>query len=161
MRIVAFSDTHDNTENVKKLIRKVNKLKVDYAFHLGDICSPFTIKLFEDLKVKRLYVVFGNNDGDKVNLIKNMPKHAEYFNLYGEVEIFGKKIFFIHYDFIARAVAFMNKYDIVLFGHTHKKEINKIGKTLLINPGEVLGYFKDPSFCLIDLKNNKIKFYKI
>ncbi|MEM5828490.1 MAG: metallophosphoesterase [Candidatus Aenigmatarchaeota archaeon] len=161
MKIAVFSDTHDNTENVKKLIKKINRLKVDYAFHLGDICSPFTIKLFENLKVKKLYVVFGNNDGDKVNLIKNMPKNAEYFNLYGEVGILGKKIFFTHYDILARAVAFTNRYDIVLFGHTHKKEVNKIGKTLLINPGEILGYFGKPSFCVIDLEETKYLFYSL
>jgi len=161
MKVAVFSDTHDNTENIKKLIKKLNKLKVDYAFHCGDICSPFSLKLFENLKVKKLFVVFGNNDGDKVNLIRNMPKHAEYFNLYGEVEIEGKKIFFTHYDFVGKSIAFLNKYDFVFFGHSHKREVLELSKTLAINPGEILGYFGDPTFCIVDLKSKKYKFYNL
>lgn len=161
MKIAIFSDSHDNTENILKLISKLNKIKVDYALHCGDICSPFSIKLFEKLNVKNFFVVFGNNDGDKVNLIKNMPKNTKFFQNYGEITLSNKKILFTHYDFIAKAFGFLNKYDYIFFGHTHKKEILKIKKTILINPGEILGYFSKPSFCILDLKNEKYKFYNL
>lgn len=161
MKIAVFSDTHDNTKNVLKLIKKINKIKSDYAIHCGDICSPFTIKLFENLKVKNFFVVFGNNDGDKINLVKNMPKNSEYFQLYGEIEIENKKILITHYDFIAKGFGLTNRYDFVFFGHTHRKEILRFGKTILINPGEVLGYYSKPTFCVLDINTQKIKFYKI
>ena len=157
MKVAIFSDTHDNVENVKKLIEKLNEEEIGCAFHCGDIVSPFTLKMFKKLKAK-VYVVFGNNDGDKVNLLKSKPKNVEIFNLFGETEIENKKIAFTHYDFFALALAFTKKYDYVFFGHTHKKTKMKIGKTLLINPGEILGYFSQPSYAILNLKNGKVEF---
>lgn len=161
MKLAVFSDSHDNTKNILKLIKKINKIKVDYAIHCGDVCSPFTIKLFSELNVKKFFITFGNNDGDKLNLVKNLPKKSIYFQIFGEIEIFNKKILITHYDFIAKGFGFMNKYDYIFFGHTHKKEIIKLGKTILINPGEILGYFHKPTFCVVDIKKNKYKFYNI
>lgn len=157
MKVAIFSDTHDNTENVEKLIKKLNREEIEYAFHCGDIVSPFTLKMFKDLKCK-LFVVFGNNDGDKFNLLKSKPENVKIFNLFGAVELEKKKIAFTHYDFFAIALAFTKKYDYVFFGHTHKKAKMKIGKTVLINPGEILGYFGEPSYAILDLKTGKVEF---
>ncbi|GAH05539.1 unnamed protein product, partial [marine sediment metagenome] len=35
------------------------------------------------------------------------------------------------------------KYDVLIFGHTHKPEISRQGKTLVINPGETGGWITD------------------
>ncbi|MEM0243367.1 MAG: YfcE family phosphodiesterase [Candidatus Aenigmatarchaeota archaeon] len=161
MKVAIFSDTHDNTENILKLIRLLNKIKIDYAFFCGDICSPFSIELFKNLEVNKLFVVFGNNDGDKLSLIKHMPKNAKYFNYFGEVKINNKKIFITHFDFVGKAVTLTNKYDFVFFGHSHKKEVIESSKTLAINPGEILGYFGKPSFCILNLESKEYSFYNI
>jgi putative phosphoesterase len=160
MIVAVFSDTHDNIENVKKLIEDINKKNIKICFHCGDIVSPFTLQLFENLNSK-VYVVFGNNDGDKVNLLKNAPKNVELYNFFGEVVIERNKIAFTHFDFFAFALAFSQKYDFVFFGHTHKKFKKKIGKTILLNPGDIFGLYEDPSYAIVDLKKKKIKFEKL
>jgi len=33
-------------------------------------------------------------------------------------------------------VAESGKYDLVIYGHTHRQEIKFVGKTLVVNPGE-------------------------
>ena len=33
------------------------------------------------------------------------------------------------------------KFDLVCLGHTHVAKIERIGKTLVINPGSLIGYF--------------------
>ena len=156
MKIAIISDTHDNIQNVEKVIEILNSEKVIATFHCGDIISPFTLKKFSNLKSK-IYIVFGNNDGDKIALLKNKPKNAEFFNLIGEVEIKGRKILFTHYDIIAYAFAFTKKYDFIFYGHTHKAEVKKIGKTILINPGELAGYLNKPSYAILNLKNKKVE----
>ncbi|HDN96134.1 MAG TPA: hypothetical protein ENG71_03620, partial [Thermoplasmatales archaeon] len=35
--------------------------------------------------------------------------------------------------------ALATKYDIVIYGHTHEKDL-RVGKSLIINPGECCGY---------------------
>ncbi|MEM2260802.1 MAG: metallophosphoesterase family protein, partial [Candidatus Methanomethylicaceae archaeon] len=39
----------------------------------------------------------------------------------------------------------INLFDLLIRGHTHKKEVRKEGKTLIINPGEVCGYLSGES----------------
>jgi len=160
MLVAVFSDSHDNVKNLKRLIEKINEKNIKICFHCGDIISPFSIKLLENLNSK-VYVVFGNNDGDKVNLLKNAPKNVEFFNLYGEVELENKKIAITHFDFFAFALAFTQKYDFVFFGHTHKKYKGKVGKTILVNPGEILGLKEEPSFAIVDIKSGEVKFEKL
>ncbi len=156
MKIGIISDTHDNLKNIKKVIEKLNKEKVKYVFHCGDIISPFALKEFEKLNCK-MYLVFGNNDGDKYLLIKNKPENVEILGYFGEVEINGYEIFITHYDFVGLAFCFLNKYDFVFCGHSHKPEIKKLGKTTLINPGNVAGYLNKANYAILNLKNKKVK----
>lgn len=41
---------------------------------------------------------------------------------------------------LLKALINSNYYDVVIHGHTHKAEKYVVGKTLVINPGEVCGY---------------------
>jgi putative phosphoesterase len=69
MLIGIIADTHDNLVPTRKAIKLFNDRKVKYVIHAGDYTSPFTLKLFKELKCK--YVgIFGNNDGDKLLLLE-------------------------------------------------------------------------------------------
>ena len=46
-------------------------------------------------------------------------------------------------------VAASGKYDIVIYGHTHKKDIRKIGETMIINPGEITDWITGKSNAVI------------
>ena len=63
----------------------------------------------------------------------------------------------VHYPKIAYAFAKTGEYDFIFCGHTHKYEIKEIGKTLVINPGEILGKEGPPSFVILDLKTKEHK----
>jgi len=67
MFIGIMSDTHDNVPLTKKAIDLFNSKKVEFVIHAGDYTSPFTLKLFKELRCKYAGV-FGNNDGDKLLL---------------------------------------------------------------------------------------------
>jgi hypothetical protein len=57
--------------------------------------------------------------------------------LHGEFD--GKRIAANHYDNIARAIAASGEYDVVCYGHNHVYEVGRIGRTLAINPGAIMG----------------------
>ncbi len=48
-----------------------------------------------------------------------------------------------HFDDVGRALAAGGGYDVVCFGHNHRLEVERVGRTWLINPGAILGY--DPA----------------
>jgi len=129
-----MSDTHDNLPFVKKAIDLFNERNVGYVIHAGDYTSPFTLKLFKDLKCK--YVgIFGNNDGDKLLL----QERAEG-NIRNQPYVFtleSRKIVVMHEHFVADALAASGHFDLVIYGHTHVADVRKVKDTLIVNPGEV------------------------
>jgi putative phosphoesterase len=149
MLIGIMSDTHDNLPLVRKAIELFNQRKVEYVIHAGDYTSPFTLKLFKDLRCK--YVgIFGNNDGDKVLLLDRAEG-----NIRNQPYVFtldDKKIVVMHEHQVADALADSGHFDLVVYGHTHKPDIRKKKNTLLVNPGEVSTYLYGKStVALVDL----------
>jgi putative phosphoesterase len=134
MLIGIMSDTHDNLVLVKKAIELFNDRKVEYVIHAGDYTSPFTLKLFKELKCR--YVgIFGNNDGDKLLLLERAEG-----NIRNQPYIFtlnNRKIVVMHEHNVADALADSGHFDLVVYGHTHKPDVRKVKNTLVVNPGEV------------------------
>jgi putative phosphoesterase len=137
MKIGIISDTHDHHANALKAVEIFKKENVQYILHAGDMVSPFTAKAFEEVKNVKFIAIFGNNDGEKFMLEKVIE------NLGGEIhrdpyrgQVAGKKIFMTHKPCIVDGAIASETYDIIIYGHTHFKDIRTVGKTLIINPGE-------------------------
>ncbi len=149
MLIGVMSDTHDNLVPTKKAIELFNDRKVEFVIHAGDYTSPFTLKLFKELRCKYAGI-FGNNDGDRLLL----QERAEG-NLHNQPYIFalsGKKIVVMHEHQVADALADSGHFDVVIYGHTHKADVRMIKNTLVVNPGEVSTWLYGKStVALIDL----------
>jgi predicted phosphodiesterase len=83
--------------------------------------------------------VFGNNDGDKMNISRLMNEANSQVKFFGEadgkLELDCRKIAMTHYPFYANALARTGDYDLVCFGHDHKGRIETHGKCLAVNPG--------------------------
>jgi predicted phosphodiesterase len=67
-----------------------------------------------------------------------------------EIEIHGRKIAVNHFPHIARPLALAGVYDAVFYGHDHTAGKELAGKTLLLNPGEVMGRFGTSTFASYD-----------
>jgi len=137
MKIGIISDTHDHHVNVLKAVEVFNKEQVQYVLHAGDIVSQYTARAFGNLKNAKFIAIFGNNDGEKFVL----KKIIEGFG--GEIhqdpytgQIADKKIFMTHKPSILDEIIASGRYDIIIYGHTHIRDIRTVGKTLIINPGE-------------------------
>ena len=85
--------------------------------------------------------MFGNNDGDLFRITAN-ARHYEHIRIHGELfrgEFEGRRVAVNHYDNIARAIAASGEFDVVCFGHNHVYEVARVGRTLAINPGSIMG----------------------
>ncbi len=139
MKIGIISDTHENMPKIRAAIELFNREGVETVLHGGDIISPITAKEFSVLQAP-LIGVFGNNDGDKLFLTERFKGIGTLHKKRWEGELDGKKFLLIHEPDMLDALAASGHYDVIVYGHTHKSEISRRGKTLVVNPGEGGGW---------------------
>ncbi len=148
-KIGVMADSHDNIEAIKKAVEVFNEEKVEIVVHAGDIVSPFTADYFKELWCDML-IIYGNNDGDKIYLKERFKNIGSLYNDPYIGELYGKKIAVTHLPSIVPALA--EKFDIVIYGHTHEKYVEK-NKALIVNPGECCGYLTGiKSIAIIDIE---------
>lgn len=146
MKIGIISDSHDHHANVLKAVEVFNKEKVEHIFHGGDIVSPFTAKAFAGVQGAKFISVFGNNDGEKLFLNSTIEGFGG--KIYQECykgKVGNRRIFMTHRPNVVEEVALSGRYDLIIYGHTHKKDIRNVGDTLIINPGESTDWLSDRS----------------
>ena len=147
MRIAVISDSHDNLPNLKKALDFIKKEKIKIIIHCGDISTPETLEEIAKNFKGKIHYVFGNADKGKFEEDKKE---------FGEIKIAGKKIAFCHFPEKAEELA-KTGYDIVFYGHTHKPWEEVIGKTRLVNPGNLTGLWYKGTFAVYDPKTNKLE----
>ena len=140
VKIGVVSDTHDDIENTKKAINIFNTMKVDYVLHAGDYIFPGMISLFKKLnKDTKFYGVRGNNDGELMGITRQFDEieNAQFLNEFGKLLISSKNIAIYHgtNSDLSESLKESQLFDILILGHTHIKRIEKMGKTLVLNPG--------------------------
>jgi len=157
MKIGIISDTHDNLPRIKKAVEIFNREKVELVLHAGDFVSPFTFLEFKNINCP-LKGVFGNNDGDKLYLQEKFKVIGELYPAPYIVKINNKNVIMLHKEKLIDALAESQKYDVIIYGHTHRTDLRKIGKTLIINPGECGGWLTGKStIALLDLETLEAK----
>ena len=161
MKIGIISDTHDNLPQIKKSVEIFNREKVKLVLHAGDFVSPFTALEFKNLNCP-LKGVFGNNDGDKLYLQEKFKGIGEIYPPPYETNIDHKNIIMLHREKLIDALSESQKYEVIIYGHTHRTDLRKIGKTLIINPGECGGWLTSKStIALLDLENLEAKIIEL
>ncbi len=145
---------------IAKAVELFNRQEVDLVLHAGDFISAITAKEFKKLKAK-LIGVFGNNDGDKLLLQKRFQGIGELYDDYHELEIEGRKIVLMHQPKFLKALIASGKYDLIIYGHTHKVDIRE-GQPLVINPGECGGWLTGRrTVAIVDLETMKVEIYDL
>ncbi len=134
-----MSDSHDNLVAVKKAVRFFRQMKCRLVIHAGDFVAPFTAKELSHLSCP-VKAVFGNCDGEKKGLEKALHPFGQ---IREEPFVFshsGKEFLIVHVPFSVKEYISKGRYDVIIFGHTHKPEVAKKDGSLLINPGETGGW---------------------
>jgi len=161
MLVGAISDTHDNLPQIEKAVKYLNEQNVGLVLHAGDYVAGFVVPKLKMLNCK-LIGVFGNNDGDHELLKKRCSEtiNCTIHNQFATVTIEGYKIALLHgtETELLNAIIDSGFFSAVVHGHSHNKSIEKRGKTLSINPGELCGYLTGkPTLALLDTVKNEAK----
>ena len=159
MLIGAISDSHDNLPQIEKAIRILNDQKVGLVLHAGDYIAGFVIPKFKQLNCP-LIGVFGNNDGDHELLEKRFSEtgNCTIRDRFTQLTIEGYRIALLHghETELLNSIIDSGYFDAVIHGHSHNKGVERKGKTLIINPGELCGYLTGKStIALLDTIKNE------
>ncbi len=134
--IGVISDTHDNLRAVSKAVEYFNESKVGLVLHAGDYVSPFVSRVFKKSK-SPIKGVFGNNDGDRVALLKSFKGVADITPQWRMIEIKGYSICLTHKPLPERP----GGCELYVFGHTHEPVLEKSEDgSITINPGDCSGW---------------------
>ncbi|MGQ9630730.1 MAG: metallophosphoesterase [bacterium] len=154
LKLGIISDTHDNLNAIRKAVDAFRERGVGAVIHGGDFVAPFAIVPFKGVPFK-IHAVFGNNDGEKLGLIKKFAEiGGEVHSGMHKFEMGGRAILAMHDPQEVEALASSGRYDIVIYGHTHEPEIKKVQDTLVINPGDGSGWVKGKStVAVVDLES--------
>ena len=177
MKTLVCSDIHDHLGNFKSVMEAAKAADCNSMIICGDLCSPFVIDLIHRNWNGPVHIVYGNNDGDKMNIYKKAEQangdrspnaaisiHGEYLTSRQGHSLDGIpnhiSLAAYHYPEPALSIAESGLYKCVFYGHTHRPELNKIGDCLIANPGSVMGWAPGeentrPSFLIVNWENGE------
>ena len=152
MRVAILSDSHDHIPNLRAAVTYCNAYGVSLAIHCGDLISPFMLDELARFG-GAVHLIFGNNAGDQYLISQQCGTRypsITHHGLFGAVEAGGRMIAFTHYPELARGLAARNTFDVVCCGHNHRYQVEQLGSSMLVNPGELLGKDDQPGFCILE-----------
>lgn len=129
MRILVVSDTHGQHKNLDKALEQVGK--IDALIHMGDVEGGE--HYIEAVAECETHIVAGNND-----FFSFLPKEKEF--KIGRYNVF---ITHGHHYYVSVGTARLKQEaksrnaDIVMYGHTHRPEIDRSDDLIVINPGSL------------------------
>lgn len=157
MKIAICSDIHDNIWTLESALPLVRE--ADLLLFCGDFCAPFTLVQLAQGFPGPIHVVWGNNDGDRWLLTEQATRH-DHVILHGELaelDLAGRHVAMTHYPEIARGLVRAGNYDLVCYGHDHIACDEQVGRSRLINPGELMGRFGRSTFAMLDMDGDTLE----
>jgi len=148
-RFLILSDTHGDLYSIRAVINRHSEIQS--IIHLGDYCKDASI-IKSDYPELNIVTVAGNCD-----FVLGVPDDQV-------LEVEGKRIYITHgHSFGVKngtsrleKKAVIEKFDAVLFGHTHEPLLKRVSSIFLLNPGS-LGYPRNgskPSYAIMEVGEN-------
>lgn len=146
MKWLIASDLHGSAYYCEKLVERIESEKVESVFLLGDILyhgprnslpgeyDPMKVAAMLNAKKRMITCVRGNCDAEVDQMVLEFPVTSDYsVACYGE-----RKLFFTHGHVYGKDnPPALNEGDVVVYGHVHVQDCEKVGGLFFVNPGSV------------------------
>ena len=167
MKILVASDIHGSSYYTKKLVKIIEKENIDKIILLGDIFyhgprnkfpkgyNPMKVAELLNKYSNKIRCVKGNCDSEVDQMISKFE-----FEYSIEMNFAHKKFLFTHghrLNFDAPPKG----YSFIFYGHTHVSKFEKVGTTMLINPGSLALPKLDTKNSYIILEETSISLFEI
>lgn len=156
MRILIVSDTHGHERNLETVLEKTGH--IDHFIHLGDVEGQEDY--IEVIAGCPVHMVSGNND-----FFSSLPREEEFcLGKYRVMITHGHYLGVSMGTDILKEEALSRNVDIVMYGHTHRPEINIQENITILNPGS-LSYPRQrgrmPSYILMEIDHRGEAHYTV
>jgi hypothetical protein len=156
MKIAILSDSHGDQRMVAAALRRLRGEKLEAILHCGDVGDAATVSCFAGLTT---HFVVGNCDYDEGSL-RDMAQRLDlhWHGAFADLELGGKRFALLHGDDHRRLEKAIHSgtYDYVCHGHTHARREERVGRTLVINPG-ALHRARPKTLALLDLATGSLE----
>lgn len=157
MLVGILSDTHDRANAMHAAVELLRSAGAEFFIHCGDVGSEHLLDYLAGLQTA---FVWGNNDWDRLSLQRYAQKLGiTCYGSFGELELAGKRFALMHGDDLPlkqRLIA-GQQHDYLLFGHTHLRSDERVGRTRIINPG-ALHRVREKTVALLDTDADRLTF---
>lgn len=160
MKLAIISDSHDRINTLNKVLDLLKEKQIKILIHCGDFCAPFMMNELAKFDGE-VHCVFGNIDDRFLTPNRAKEQGINFHGDIAELEFDNKKIAATHNPQVAEALAYTNKYNLVCYGHTHIPEKKKIKNTLLVNPGDLMGWKFKPSLVIYNTETDEVEVVEI
>jgi len=160
LRIGIISDTHNQSETLKKALAYLYRAGIDLLVHCGDVTTLETALLMAEF---RLIYVYGNLDQVSGEIRRALLAY-DARNFAGPIftgEVGGASLAVIHGNLPGSVEKLANsgQYQYVLHGHTHLRRQEQVDGTWVINPGALGGARRESrSICLLETVTGEVRF---
>lgn len=148
MKIGIISDTHNQIDLMRKALEIFKKENVGMIIHAGDVDLASALEVFAEAELP-IKMAIGNMDEEPERYLeKAKALGLDFFmNSFLAIDIENeqraRRIYVFHgkvlgkLDEVINILAQSKKYDLIVYGHTHQPKVEKIGGTLILNPGSL------------------------
>jgi putative phosphoesterase len=160
MKLGILSDSHNNLTFLKVALTHFRQEGASIIIHCGDMTTPETAACLHGFQVIH---VCGNGDyasGQIHQTLFNLNPKNFSGQFFGD-EIDGKRIAVTHGHLPGKLLELAETgiYDYIFTGHSHRRRIEQVAATRVINPGAVGGLrVEERSIYLLDLASGEGKF---
>ena len=154
MKIAVLADIHGNMAYLERAQKLIEAKGLKVVIVCGDVQDEESLEELDNWG-KKIYLVLGNADyyiREKIEAGMLRTKNIEISLNFGNLTLDGTKIAYCHYPNLARKLAESGQFDVVFYGHNHRPWEEKVGKTILLNPGEIQARDGKPTFAIFDTK---------
>jgi uncharacterized protein len=159
MKIGIISDSHNNTKNLETAYNFFKKNKINHVIHCGDVTDSKMLDVMNKFNITT-HLVLGNMDNPDIIDDSSEYEKIIHHGITMQEMFEDKQIAACHTPHTSAELFMLNKFDVIFYGHTHKKRIENTKQTLIVCPGEILGRIGQPSLALYDTSTNKIEIHE-
>ncbi|MDO4550164.1 MAG: metallophosphoesterase family protein [Planctomycetia bacterium] len=155
MRFGILSDTHGQTELVKKAVTIFERAEIQEFIHCGDVGTKEIVSLLAKFPG---HYVLGNTDTSSLKSWVTEFRQTYYGNV-GIISREGRRIAFLHGDDWRTFddLLYRQHFDLICYGHEHQFSWRIENETRILNPG---GFTRTtPSVVTLDLPQLSIQKY--